>query len=214
MKPTSLPHKKQDDLKRIVAQIESAAKLYQKFLVGRKFLYAFDGRFIEVIYKAQNFRHLTGVETPLSAKRFYQAAVHDQLQTSQIHFSKAHPYDLCLRKVRHLHQITDLAASESFLLEEIRTNTQSYKFGTTDLNFTLCMNRELDAAGAEVSECFVVQSLRDEDCFRRARNIYPVTHILSKPNDARYYTDLIYLEPGQSLASLPEEAAALVCDHF
>lgn len=210
MKHAPRPRRKQDDLNRIVSSISSAAKLYQQFLVGRKFLYAFDGRFIEVIYKAQNFRHLTGVETSLSAKRFYQAAVHDQLQTSQIHFSKTHPYDLCLRKVKHLHEIATLAASESFLLEEIRTNTQSYKFGTTDLNFTLCMNQELDTAGKAISECFVVQSLRDEDCFQRAKNVYPVTHILSKPNDAHYYTDIVYLEQGESLSTLPVPIQSMI----
>lgn len=210
MKYTPCPRRKQDDLNRIVSSINSAAKLYQQFLVGRKFLYAFDGRFIEVIYKAQNFRHLTGVETSLSAKRFYQSAVHNQLQTNQIYFSKTHPYDLCLRKVKHLHEIATLAASESFLLEEIHTNTQSYKFGTTDLNFTLCMNRESDTAGNAISECFVVQSLRDEDCFQRAKNVYPVTHILSKPNDARYYTDIIYLEHGESLSTLPISIQSMV----
>ena len=33
-----------------------------------------------------------------------------------------------------------LAGSEGFMLEEIVTDTRTYKFGTTDLNFTLCLN--------------------------------------------------------------------------
>ena len=28
------------------------------------------------------------------------------------------------------------------MLEEIHTDTKTYKFGTTDLNFTLCLNKE------------------------------------------------------------------------
>lgn len=202
--------KKRDNLNRIIAEIESAAQLYKQALVGRKFLYVFDGRYIEVIYKAQNFKHLTGVETTLSAKRFYSSALNHLLQTNQISFSKAHPYELCLRKIKHLHEIADLAQSESFLLEEIHTKTQTYKFGTTDLNFTLCMNKELDAAGHESSECYIVQSLRDEDCFAKAQNVYPVTHILSKPNDAHYYTDVVYLDRDESLETLPDTLLSLI----
>lgn len=208
MKPET--GKKQDQRRAILTEIKSAAKLYKRYLVGHKFLYVFDGRFIEVLYKAQNFKHLTGVETSLPAKRFYSSAVNDTLQTAQIGFNKAHPYELCLRKVKHLHQLVNLASSESFMLEEIGTKTQTYKFGTTDLNFTLCMNRELDENGNEINECYIVQSLRDEDCFDKAQNVYEVTHIFSKPNDAKYYTDIVYLANGTKSANLPESIARLV----
>ena len=53
---------KAQDRKEIVARIGDAAKLYRDRLVGKRFMYVFDGRYIEVIYKAENFRHLTGVE--------------------------------------------------------------------------------------------------------------------------------------------------------
>ena len=202
--------KKQDNLKYVLTEIESAAQLYKQYLVGRKFLYVFDGRCIEVIYKAQNFKHLTGVETSLSAKRFYSSALKHQLQTSQICFGKTHPYELCLRKIKHLHEIAALAQSESFLLEEIHTKTQTYKFGTTDLNFTLCMNKELDSEGNESSECYIVQSLRDEDCFSKAQNVYPVTHIFSKPNDAPFYCEIVYLEHESALDTLPDAIRSLI----
>ena len=112
--------------------------------------------------------------------------------------------------MKHLHQLVNLASSESFMLEEIGTKTQTYKFGTTDLNFTLCMNRELDENGNEINECYIVQSLRDEDCFDKAQNVYEVTHIFSKPNDAKYYTDIVYLANGTKSANLPESIAHLV----
>ena len=92
--------RKQSDKEQIVAQIKEAARLYKQHLVGKTFLYVFDGRFIEVIYKTQNFRHLTGVDTDLPAKRFYQNAVNRTLQANQIWFSPQHPYQLCLRKVK------------------------------------------------------------------------------------------------------------------
>lgn len=76
--------KKSNDRKIIVCEINRAAQLYKKHLVGKKFLYVFDSRYIEVCFKADNFSHLTGVETSLSARRFYQYAVNNQLQSSQI----------------------------------------------------------------------------------------------------------------------------------
>ena len=57
---------KQQDREKIVQEIKIAADLYRKHLVGKRFLYVFEGRYIEVLYKAANFRHLTGVATNLS----------------------------------------------------------------------------------------------------------------------------------------------------
>ena len=67
-----------------------------------------------------------------------------------------------------------LAGSEGFMLEEIVTDTRTYKFGTTDLNFTLCLNKEYDDQGQQKGDCFVVESLRDEDCFSKSRTAYTV----------------------------------------
>ena len=65
---------KQQDREKIVQEIKVAADLYRKHLVGKRFLYVFEGRYIEVLYKAANFRHLTGVATNLSTKKFYSYA--------------------------------------------------------------------------------------------------------------------------------------------
>ena len=176
---------KTQDRKNIVQSIVRAANIYKTHLVGKRFLYAFDNRYIEVIYKAANFRHLTGVDTTLSAKEFYRLACNRQLQANQIHFSPQHPYNLCVKKVKHIEDVATLAGSENFMLEEITTQSQTYKFGTTDLNFSLCMNKEFDETGAEKGDCYVVQSLRDEDCFSKSKEAYVVTHILSRPNDQK-----------------------------
>ena len=90
--------KKLNDKKQVVAQISAAARLYKKNLVGKHFLYVFDGRAIEVAYQAKGFRHLTGVDTGLDAMSFYKKAVSGTLQANQIFFSPHHPYQLCQRK--------------------------------------------------------------------------------------------------------------------
>ena len=131
--------------------------------------------------------------TDLSAKSFYQLAASRRLQTSQIYFTKDHPYDLCKKKIKHIREIATLAGAESFMLEEIKTVTRTFKFGTTDLKFSLCFNREFDEFGAEKGECYVVESLRDEDCFSRSKEAFMVTHIFSKANDKKQYLSLIHI---------------------
>ena len=71
--------RKTQERKEIIKTIENAAKVYKDQLVGKTFLYVFDGRYIEVIFKAENFKHLTGVDSSLSAKRFLKLAVHNKL---------------------------------------------------------------------------------------------------------------------------------------
>lgn len=44
---------KQQDREILVKEIKEAAKLYKENLVGRRFMYVFDDRYIEVIYKAE-----------------------------------------------------------------------------------------------------------------------------------------------------------------
>ena len=129
-----------EDRKAIVAEINQAAKLYRGFLVGKSFMYVFDDRYIEVIYKAENFKHLTGVDSHLSAKQFFKLASRGKLAASQIDFSNRHPYALSRRKVNHIVQLASFATSACFMLEDISTKSQCYKFGTTDLNFSLLMN--------------------------------------------------------------------------
>lgn len=200
------------DRKNIVEEIKKAAKLYKQHLVGKRFLYVFEGQYIEVIYKAQNFRHLTGVNTRLSARQFYSYAVRDILEANQIGFNQIHPYNLCVKKIKHIKDIATLAGSESFMLEEITTATKMYKFGTTDLNFSICMNKETDEHGRETSECYVVESLRDEDCFSRSKSAYSVTHIFSRDNSAKKYTDLLFMDKSSSINDLPEAIQGMLSD--
>lgn len=206
--------KKSNDRKIIVCEINRAARSYKKHLVGKKFLYVFDGRYIEVCFKADNFRHLTGVETNLSARRFYQYAIKNQLQSSQIYFTSRHPYSLCKKKLKHICEIAVLARTENFILEEILTNTKSYRFGTTNLNFTLCLNKEYDKNGQEKSECYIVESLRDEDCFSKSRTAYEVSHIFSKDNSDKKYSNLLFMDRRSDLDMLPDKVTSMIEDNL
>ena len=201
---------KKIDKEAIVKEICRAAKLYKDHLVGKRFMYVFDGRYIEVLYKKENFKHLTGVECNISAKDFYKNALKNRLQGTQIYFTNRHPYSLCKRKITHLCNVAILASSENFMLEEIVTDSKTYKFGTTDLKFSLCMNKEYDNNGVEKGDCYIVESLRDEDCFSKSKQAYTVTHILSKDNTSHTYTDVLFLDRSSSLQELPGDVFKMI----
>lgn len=205
--------KKQDRIDTAKA-VCHAATLYKTNLVGRKFLYFFDNRYIEVIYKTDSFKHLTGVESNLSANAFYKLAVRGKLTEKQIYFTSAHPFSLCQRKLKHLDAIANLATAESFMLEEIATSTRTYKFGTTDLNFSLCFNQQFDAAGALLNEVFHVESLRDEDCFSKSKSTYDVVAILYKQNSDKVYDHFAFLDKSFHINNLPEKARKLCSEDF
>lgn len=196
----------------IVATIQSAAKIYKNELVGRKFLYVFDGRFIEVIFKVQNFKHLTGVISPLPASEFFRKAIRNQLSVNQISFSSDHPYELCCKKIKHICDIATLAGSECFMLEKITTKSRSYKFGTTDLRFSICFDQPRNEQWDILNETFLAESLRDEDCFSKNESAYSVTCILSKPNDQKKYNNLLFCEPSCSICAIPEAVRELMSD--
>lgn len=196
---------KKQALENITKTICAAAELYKKNLVGKTFMYVFDNRYIEVLYKTENFKHMTGVESPLSAKRFYTLAVKNQLNVAQIRLTARHPYSLCVRKLQHITDLINVTSSESFMLEEITTETEIYKFGTTDTKFTLCLGKDLDKeTHLPKNDLFVVHSLRDEDCFSKAKSIFDVTHIFCKQNDQKLYTDALFVDQACPYA-LPEK---------
>lgn len=195
---------KQQDRVTLVKEITRAACLYKEKLVGKKFLYVFEGKSIEVIFKAANFMHLTGVNTPLTALHFYKYAVNGRLQANQIFFNDRHPYSLSIRKIRHLCEIASLAGSENFVLEEIGTSTFIYKFGVTDLHFSLCMFEEVGASGEKI---YVAGSLRDEDCFAKAQNVYAMNYIFVKPNNQKTkYKECLFADHSCDFNTLPEAA--------
>lgn len=205
---------KSDDKKKFAQSICAAAKIYKEKLVGQKFLYVFDNRYIEVLFKKENYKHLTGIATNLSAINFYQNAVKGILTGKQIWFDSNHPYNLCCKKIKHISDIANMTNSDSFMLEDITTASVRFKFGTTDLNFTLCFDREYDDKGNAISECYITKSLRDEDCFSKSANVYEITHILSCPNDKKLYSNLLYMDKKSSLNELPKSVIHMLDDNL
>lgn len=194
----------------IVQQIRHAAQIYKSNLVGKKFMYVFAGRYIEVVFKADSFKHLTGVESSLSAREFYRKAIQNRLFPQHISFSATHPYSLCCKKMQHIQDIANLATTECFMLEDIATTSRTYQFGTTDLQFTICLDQPTDATGAPINEVYIAESLRHGDNMNKSREVYDVSYIFSKDNTDKEYKTLIFRDDRATKQDLPEEVFSML----
>ena len=195
---------KQQNENLIVERIKIAVQVYKATFVGKTFMYVFDDRYIEVVFRARDFMHLTGVDSTLSASSFYRDAVRGNISTQQFGFTHRNPYDLSKKKTAKLITLSSVTNSDLIILEDLYTNTATYKFGVTDLGFTVCLDKDV------ASNHYYPRSLRVEDSFDRASDAFEVDYIFSKPNDEKLYSDLLYMNNGRSLDNLPEEIASLI----
>lgn len=184
-------------------QIINAARNYSRYLVGKTFAYIFDNRFVEVIYRKSEFLHLTGVDTNLNAKEFFKEAVNGTLSEKQFWFSARHPYELCSMKMLQLNNLEKIINSEILIDEIITTRTTTFKFGLTDLCFTLCLDHDIDKKGLQKSSYYIAKSLRAEDCLKRCNEVYSVDSILERLTSEKYYTRINFLEKDSSIDKIP-----------
>ncbi len=102
MKKSASPNNQKQKTLAIIQSIQQAALIFDSKLVGKTFLYIYEGKAIEVVYRTTDFLHLTGVDTALSASAFYRNAKSGKLSSGQIFFSTRHPYVLSKKKIFQL----------------------------------------------------------------------------------------------------------------
>lgn len=123
-------------------------------------------------------------------------------------FDARHPVDLCRQKMQHIQNLPAVVNSDVIILETVGTQTKSYEFGFTELNFTLCLDKDLDASGNPKSDYYIVQSLRDGDSFSRSGRQYECNYIFSKQTGRKLYDTQNYSDGKIGISDLPDEVKA------
>ena len=89
--------------------LTESAKAYQEKLLNRFFLIAFpEGNIVNytvVVFRKQNFKHLTGVRTDITAKRFWEKCLGGKLSVNDFSFDSAGNTQLKLSVLPQLPQI-------------------------------------------------------------------------------------------------------------
>ncbi len=197
---------KSADRAAIVNTICSVAQQVKQTLISYSYLYIFEGRAIEVVYRAKDFLHLTGVETTLCAEDFFRLAVKGKLTPKQIGFSQRHSYDTCKKKMSMFHKLPSVADAELLMLENVTTDHIVFDYGVSDLTFTIGLSGDYDSTtGNRRGDYYIARSFRVEDSFNRAADGYEVHFILMKKNNEKLYHTIKYAENGKNLNTLPPE---------
>lgn len=188
--------KRKYDKSNIINRIYYIATLYQNLLVAKTFLILYEGNSSEILFKSDNFLHLCGVGTNLSAIYFYKYAISKKLSSKDIFFNTSHPYDFANTKTQHLQKAISLLSREAFVITDVSTQTKTFKLGATDLEVVFCFDSQVDNTGNVINNALVPYSLRVEDIPNsKFNNMYEVDYVLSKKTGTKTYINIEYGNP-------------------
>lgn len=189
----------------LVSRINDAAQIYKEYLVGRTFMFVYEDKKIEVIFKVESFMHLSGVASKLYPKDFYKKAEKRTLKQTEIMFDSDHPADFADIKTQYLHRLYELTVDDILIADDIVTMTATYAFGLTNLNFILCFGKNTDKKGKVVDDCYVPYSFRIEEISNdKYGNLYDVKYVFSKLTNKNKYSEITFGEK-ENLESLNED---------
>lgn len=144
-------------------QIITASEVYRDKLAGRVFLYVYGESYFEVVFPTDRFRHLTGVNSSISAQEFYDKAKSSMLSAGQIFYDREHTYRGAKRKLPCLTMLPALTNNVVCVVKDMKTVTLTYKIGVTNLDFTIGLSENLDLEGNKINDWFLPRTLRVKD---------------------------------------------------
>lgn len=189
-----------------------AAQAYRDELAGKYFMYIFEGKHVEILFKTSNFSHLTGVVTSLSGKEFYKKAKGGVLNSEQFYFTDEHPFDLAKKKTNKLDKLFELTQKDTFIIEDMSSGSKIYKIGVTNLDYTLGVIENRDDKTKKIIDDFLIPAtfrVRGESDFNKNKNVYTVDAVLMKDNKFKKY-DTICFGNIKKIANLPKDVLELI----
>lgn len=193
-------------------KIIKAAQVYSEELAGKYYIYIYEGKYIEILFKTHNFGHLTGVISPLSGKDFYKKSKNSQLHVGQFSF-KDKQADLAIKKTNKLDKLPELTKNDAFIIEDMSSGSRIYKIGMTNLDFSLGVIENRDSKTNQIIDKFLIPTtfrIRGEKDFNNNPNVYQIDLILMKDNLIKKYDTVCFgninnVELGEEIRQLINE---------
>ena len=203
---------KEEKKKAIRQQIIDAAKVYSSSLAGRTFLYVYGEEYFEVTFPIENFLHLTGVASKISAKDFYKNAKDSKLMIQQFYFDARHVYANAKKKLPCLIRLPELTNTMVCILKDLKTVTIVYKLSVTNLEFTLGLTENIGSDGKKINDLFLPMSLRVEDSsVERSTDGEIVDFIFSKDASRPMYDTMLVEDKNKVI---PKSVRHLISEEF
>lgn len=202
-----------DEKQELLNQIMQGASEYKK-LMGKRYMIVFNDQCFELIFKKENFKHLTGVFSKnLSQHRFFKDALDRRLKISSLDFSQKQPYRWAKVKCLHLSDIGNLLTKGSFVVKD---QNGGYPYIITDKGFGICLSQDKNQNG-EFLDYYYPRSLQDGDLTlqKDPSQVFKIDYIFSKPTDqAGGFKTLEFMEDGKDIEALPEIIKAKISDNL
>lgn len=172
---------------KMIKIVVDAAKKYEEILNNKVFLIVYKVEntleFRELKFDQKNFKHLTGIESTLAPKQFYQAALKGRLGLNDIREKSDGTTALKLQVLPQLHQLVSMPTMIGEF-ESLRIHLQADKALGTSVKISLALG---DHKGVSVPK-----SLLKEDIRRLTRQPYPVMRVYCKKNKDEKYSTITY----------------------
>lgn len=180
-------------------QIIAASKIYRDNLAGKVFLYVYGESYFEVVFPVDRFRHLTGVNSSISAKEFYEKAKDSTLSAGQIIFDREHTYRGAKKKLPCLLVLPSITNDVVCVVKDMRTVTITYKIGVTNLDFTIGLTANTRPDGSKINNWFLPRTLRVKDkAIENSVDAEFVDFIFSKDASTDRYTQISYADKNKN----------------
>lgn len=174
-------------------QIIAASEIYRDELSGKVFLYVCGESYFEVVFQTDRFKHLTGVNSSLSAHEFYNKATSSTLSTGQFFFDASHTYKGAKKKLSCLSLLPTLTNNLVCVVKDMNTISLTYKLGVTNLDFTIGLTENYDLNGNKVNNWFSPRTLRVRDkAIENSADAEFIDFIFAKDASKDMYSKITY----------------------
>ena len=196
--------KQKDAKEEIREKIIKAAKVYERYLLGKTFLYVYGESFFEVEFRSNRFLHLTGVDSKLTAESFFKDTRRNRLKRGQFYLNKnkGNSFKNAKKKLNCLAVLPKITNSLVCVLERMHTMTMEYTLGLTNLNFTLGLVEDMDAQKNKKSEIFLPRTIRIKDkSIENSENSDFIDFIFVKESSERKYKKITFQDKSRLIPS-------------
>lgn len=186
------------DKKKAIETIIQAAKNYKDYLQDKVFLIIYIEntvtKMVEVEFRSSHFLHLTGVNTKLSAKRFYDKCINQKLSINDFELEKGGKTQQKLMVLPFLHELLyNNCMIGNFINSGVYIRAD-YFIGNT---------RAILSVGFRYGKNFDFPvTLFREDVRKLSQPTNKVLAIFAKNHKKEKYTECTYLSKGQEIDKL------------
>ena len=146
-------------LEQLRNDIMTAANVYS-VLAAHSYLYVFKDKFFELFFPTRCFRHLCGVSSTGKAEHFFRDAKAKRLAIKQIVFDRSKRQNIrgAKKKACNLKSLLSFVTHQVIILENLQTQTFTYRIGVTDLSITLGLEKDRN-----LNNLYFPRTLRNDD---------------------------------------------------